>query len=42
MFVFSHLWLALLMSATGMACLSALGLTLSGVMQGQIEGERNI
>ncbi len=42
MFVFSHLWSALLMSATGMACLSSLGLTLSGVMRGQIEKERSI
>jgi hypothetical protein len=37
MFVFSHLWLALIMSVTGMACLSSLGLTMSGVMRGQID-----
>jgi hypothetical protein len=37
MFVFSHLWLALLMSATGMVCLSALGLTISSVMKVQAE-----
>jgi uncharacterized protein (TIRG00374 family) len=42
MFVFSHLWLALLMSITGLACLSSLGLTMSGVMRGQIEGEKSI
>ncbi len=39
MFVFSHLWLALLMSTTGMACLSALGLTISNVMKVQTEDE---
>ena len=32
MFVFSHPWAALLMSASGMACLSALGLTISSAM----------
>jgi uncharacterized protein (TIRG00374 family) len=41
MFVFSHIWAALLMSASGMACLSDLGLTLSGAMRGQIEAERS-
>ena len=35
MFVFSHPWAALLMSATGMACLSALGLTVSSAMKVQ-------
>ena len=33
MFVFSHPWAALLMCATGLACLSALGLTLTGVIR---------
>lgn len=42
MFVFSHLWAALLMSATGMACLSSLGLTLSSVMKVQTEVKGNI
>src|SRR5947207_10377402 len=32
MFVFSHPWAALLLSASGMACLSALGLTISSAM----------
>ncbi len=40
MLIFAHLWLALLMSTTGMACLSALGLTVSSVMKVQTEGER--
>jgi uncharacterized membrane protein YbhN (UPF0104 family) len=35
MFVFSHPWAALLMCVTGMACLSALGLTLSSAMKVQ-------
>jgi uncharacterized protein (TIRG00374 family) len=42
MFVFSHLWLALLMTVTGMTCLSALGLTMSSVMKVQTEDERNL
>jgi len=33
MFFFSHPWAALLMCATGLACLSALGLTLAGVIR---------
>lgn len=33
MFLFSHPWAALIMSTTGIACLSALGLTISGVMK---------
>jgi uncharacterized protein (TIRG00374 family) len=40
MFVFSHPWAALLMCATGMACLSALGLTISSAMKVQAEGEK--
>ncbi len=40
MFVFSHPWAALLMCATGMACLSALGLTISSAMKVQTEGEK--
>jgi hypothetical protein len=39
MFVFSHPWAALLMTATGMLCLSALGLKLSTAMKVQTEGE---
>jgi uncharacterized protein (TIRG00374 family) len=39
MFVFSHPWAALLMTATGMICLSALGLKLSTAMKVQTEGE---
>ncbi len=39
MFVFSHVWLALIMSTTGMACLTALGLTISSVMKVQTKGE---
>ena len=39
MFVFSHPWAALLMTATGMTCLSALGLKLSSAMKVQTEGE---
>ncbi len=33
MFFFSHPWAALLMCVTGLACLSALGLTISGVIR---------
>lgn len=40
MFVFSHPWAALLMTASGMACLSALGLNLSSAMKVQTEGEK--
>ena len=40
MFVFSHPWAALLMTITGMACLSALGLTISSAMKVQSEGEK--
>jgi uncharacterized protein (TIRG00374 family) len=39
MFFFSHPWAALLMCATGMACLSALGLTISSAMKVKAEGE---
>jgi uncharacterized protein (TIRG00374 family) len=44
MFFFSHPWAALLMCATGLACLSALGLTLSGVIrvrtgENKVQGE---
>ncbi len=42
MFVFSHPWAALLMCTTGMACLSALGLTISSAMKVQTEGEAAI
>ncbi|HLI08662.1 MAG TPA: lysylphosphatidylglycerol synthase transmembrane domain-containing protein [Ktedonobacteraceae bacterium] len=38
MFVFSHPWAAVLMCVTGMACLSALGLTLSTAMKVQTGG----
>jgi uncharacterized protein (TIRG00374 family) len=41
MFVFSHPWAALIMSTTGIACLSALGLTISGVMKVQ-SGESDV
>ena len=37
MFVFSHLWAALIMTTTGILCLSALGLTIPKVMKGQPE-----
>jgi uncharacterized protein (TIRG00374 family) len=37
MFVFSHPWAALIMSTTGIACLSALGLTISKIMKGPPE-----
>ena len=40
MFVFSHPWAALLMCTTGLACLSALGLTNAGVIRMRI-GENN-
>ena len=40
MFVFSHPWAALLMTVTGMACLSALGLTISSAMKVQTQGEK--
>ena len=39
MFVFSHPFAALLMTITGMGCLSALGLKLSSAMKVQTEGE---
>jgi hypothetical protein len=39
MFVFSHPWAAVLMTAAGMICLSALGLKLSTAMKVQTEGE---
>ena len=39
MFVFSHPFAALLMTITGMGCLSALGLKLSSAMKVQAEGE---
>lgn len=39
MFIFSHPWAALLMIVTGMACLSALGLTISSAMKVQTQGE---
>ena len=39
MFFFSHPWAALLMCATGLACLSALGLTISSAMKVQAEGD---
>ncbi len=39
MFVFSHLWQALLMTVTGMTCLSALGLTISSVMKMETKAE---
>jgi uncharacterized protein (TIRG00374 family) len=42
MFVFSHPYAALIMTVTGMACLSALGLKLSSAMKVQTEGERAI
>src|SRR6266851_3555897 len=37
MFVFSHLWAALIMTTTGILCLSALGLTIPKVMKAQPE-----
>jgi uncharacterized protein (TIRG00374 family) len=39
MFVFSHPFSALLLSATGLSCLSALGLTVSNALKVQAEGE---
>jgi uncharacterized protein (TIRG00374 family) len=42
MFVFSHPWAALIMCTVGMACLSALGLTLSSAMKVQTEGESTL
>lgn len=41
MFVFSHPWTALIMSTTGIACLSSLGLKISGVMKVQ-SGESDV
>jgi uncharacterized protein (TIRG00374 family) len=38
MFIFSHLWAALLMCTTGLACLSALGLTIRDVSRLQTGG----
>jgi uncharacterized membrane protein YbhN (UPF0104 family) len=35
MFIFSHPWAAIIQTVAGLACLSALGLTLSGVMKVQ-------
>ena len=40
MFIFSHPWAALLMAATGMACLSTLGLTISSAMKVQTEASK--
>jgi uncharacterized protein (TIRG00374 family) len=40
MFVFSHPWAAVLMCTTGLICLSALGLTISGAMKVQTGGEK--
>jgi uncharacterized protein (TIRG00374 family) len=39
MFVFSHPWAALLMTVSGMICLSALGLKISTALKVQTEGE---
>ena len=39
MFVFSHPWAAVLMCTTGLICLSALGLTITGAMKAQTSGE---
>ena len=39
MFFFSHPWAALLMCTTGLICLSALGLTITGAMKVQTGGE---
>jgi uncharacterized protein (TIRG00374 family) len=39
MFVFSHPWAAVLMCTTGLICLSALGLTITGAMKVQAGGE---
>ncbi len=40
MFVFSHPWAAVLMCTTGLICLSALGLTISGAMKVQAGAEK--
>ncbi len=42
MFVFSHPWAAVLMCTTGLICLSALGLTISGAMKVQTGGEEEL
>ncbi|HEU5230064.1 MAG TPA: hypothetical protein VFU49_19750, partial [Ktedonobacteraceae bacterium] len=42
MFFFSHPWAALLMTASGMTCLSTLGLTISGAIKVQTGGEDTI
>jgi hypothetical protein len=39
MFVFSHPWAALLMTVSGMVCLSALGLKISTAMKVQTEDQ---
>jgi len=39
MFVFSHPWAAVLMCTTGLICLSALGLTITGAMKAQTSGK---
>jgi len=39
MFVFSHPWAAVLMCTSGLICLSALGLTITGAMKVQTNGE---
>ena len=39
MFIFSHPWAALLMCATGLTCLSALGLTISSALKVQTAGD---
>jgi hypothetical protein len=39
MFLFSHPWTAILMAVSGLACLSAMGLTLRGTMRlAQVSG----
>jgi len=40
MFFFSHPWAAVLMCTTGLICLSALGLTISGAMKVQTGGDK--
>jgi uncharacterized protein (TIRG00374 family) len=40
MFVFSHPWAAVLMCTTGLICLSALGLTITGAMKVQAGGDK--
>jgi uncharacterized protein (TIRG00374 family) len=42
MFFFSHPWAALLMCTTGLICLSALGLTITGAMKAQTGGEHSL